>query len=65
MDDCDKIRALGLGNVSYMSVFHDCDETVIYGKDIVEVDFLWNRTVESLKTSFHPLLWSSSGLRDS
>ena len=32
---------------------------------IVEVDFLWNRTVDSLKTSFHPLLWTSSGLRDS
>ena len=31
---------------------------------IVEVDFLWNRTVDSLKTSFHPLLWTSSGLRD-
>ena len=26
---------------------------------IVEVDFLWNRTVDSLKTSFHPLLWTS------
>ena len=33
--------------------------------DVVEVDFLWNRTVDSLKTSFHPLLWTSSGLRDS
>ena len=32
---------------------------------IVEVDFLWNRTVDSLKTSFHALLWTSSGLRDS
>ena len=32
---------------------------------IVEVDFLWNRTVDSLKTSSHPLLWTSSGLRDS
>ena len=32
---------------------------------IVEVDYLWNRTVDSLKTSFHPLLWPSSGLRDS
>ena len=32
---------------------------------IVEVDFLWNRTVDSLKTSFHSLLWTSSGLRDS
>ena len=31
----------------------------------VEVDFLWNRTVDSLKTSFHPLLWTSSGLGDS
>ena len=31
----------------------------------VEVDFLWNRTVDSLKTSFHPLLWTSSSLRDS
>ena len=30
-----------------------------------EVDFLWNRPVDSLKTSFHPLLWTSSGLRDS
>ena len=30
---------------------------------IVEVDFLWNRTVDSLKTSFHPLLWTSSGLK--
>ena len=29
----------------------------------VEVDFLWNRTVDSLKTSFHPLLWTSSGLK--
>ena len=33
----------------------------IYHKDyqllclFVEVDFLWNRTVDSLKTSFHPL----------
>ena len=26
---------------------------------------LWNRTVDWLKTSFHPLLWTSSGLRDS
>ena len=34
-------------------------------KAIVEVDFLWNRTVDSLKTSFHPLMWTSSGLRDS
>ena len=32
---------------------------------IVEVDFLWKRTVDSLKTSFHPLLWTSSGLKDS
>ena len=31
---------------------------------VVEVDFLWNRTVDSLKTSFHPLLWTSSDLRD-
>ena len=31
----------------------------------VEVDFLWSRTVDSLKTSFHPLLRNSSGLRDS
>ena len=31
----------------------------------VEVDFLWNRTVDSLKTSFHPLLWTSSGLKES
>ena len=31
---------------------------------IVEVDFLWNRTVDSLKTSFHPLLWTSSGLKE-
>ena len=31
----------------------------------LEVDFLWNRTVDSSKTSFHPLLWTSSGLRDS
>ena len=31
----------------------------------VAVDFLWNRTVDSLKISFHPLLWISSGLRDS
>ena len=29
----------------------------------VEVDFLWNRTVDSLKTSFLPLLWTSSGLK--
>ena len=28
---------------------------------IVEVYFLWNRTVDSLKTSLHPLLWTSSG----
>ena len=34
-------------------------------KQNVEVDFLWNRTVDSLKTSLHPLLWTSSGLRDS
>ena len=32
---------------------------------IVGVDFLWNRMVDSLKTSFHPVLWTSSGLRDS
>ena len=32
-------------------------------KKIVEVDFLWNRTVDLLKTSFHPLLWTSSGLK--
>ena len=32
---------------------------------VVEVDFLWNRTVDLLKISFHPLLWTSSGLRDS
>ena len=31
---------------------------------IVEVDFLWNRTVDSLKTNFHPLLWTSSGLKE-
>ena len=31
---------------------------------IVEVDFLWNRTVDSLKASFHPLLWTSSGLKE-
>ena len=30
----------------------------------VEVDFLWNRAVDSLKTSFHPLLWTSSGLKE-
>ena len=30
----------------------------------VEVDFLWNRTLDSLKTSFHPLLWTSSGLKE-
>ena len=30
---------------------------------IVEIDFLWNRTVDSLKTSFHPLLWTLSGLK--
>ena len=30
---------------------------------IVEVDLLWNRTVDWLKTSFHPLLWTSSGLK--
>ena len=29
----------------------------------VEVDFLWNRTVDSLKTSFHLLLYTSSGLK--
>ena len=33
--------------------------------ETVGVDFLWNRTVDSLKTSFLPLLWTSSGLRDS
>ena len=33
--------------------------------EIVEVDFLWNRTVDSLKTSCHPLLWTSSGLKES
>ena len=32
-------------------------------KVTAEVDFLWNRTVDSLKTSFHPLLWTSSGLK--
>ena len=32
---------------------------------IVEVYFLWNRTVDYLKTSFHPLLWTPSGLWDS
>ena len=37
----------------------------INSQDVVEVDFLWNRTVDLLKTSFHPLLWTSSGLRDS
>ena len=31
---------------------------------IVEVHFLWNRTVDSLKTNFHPLLWTSSGLKE-
>ena len=30
----------------------------------VEVDFLWNRTVDSLKTSFHLLLQTSSGLKE-
>ena len=30
---------------------------------IVEVDCLLNRTVDSLKTSFHPLLWTSPGLK--
>ena len=35
---------------------------VIIVSGIVEVDFLWNRTVDSLKISFHPLLWTSSGL---
>ena len=36
------------------------------GKQVpfVEVDFLYNRTVDSLKTSFHPLLWTSSGLKE-
>ena len=34
------------------------------GNKIIEVDFLWNRTVDSLKTSFHPLLWISSGLKE-
>ena len=34
-------------------------------KVLVDIDFVWNRTVDSLKTSFHPLLWTSSGLRDS
>ena len=41
-----------------------CALSYIYMK-LVEVDFLWNRTVDSLKTSIHPLLWTSSGLRDS
>ena len=27
-----------------------------HGKSLVEGDFLWNRTVDSLKTSFHLLL---------
>ena len=35
-----------------------------YGLLIVEVDFLWNRTIDSLKTSFLPLLWTSSGLKE-
>ena len=34
-------------------------------KKLQQVDFLWNRIVVELKTSFHPLLWTSSGLRDS
>ena len=29
-----------------------------------EVAFLWNRTLVELLTSFHPLLWTSSGLRE-
>ena len=37
--------------------------TMIKLRYFVEVYFLWNRTVDSLKTSFHPLLWTSSGLR--
>ena len=32
---------------------------------VVEVDFLWNRTVDSLKTSFHPLLWLPDEVRSS
>ena len=33
-------------------------------KVIVEADFLWHRMVDSLKTSFHLLLWTSSGLKE-
>ena len=31
---------------------------------IEQVDFLWNISVVELKTSFHPLLWTSSGPSD-
>ena len=35
MDNCDEIMTLGLADVSYMSFFNDCDESVTYGKDML------------------------------
>ena len=32
MDDFDEMMTLGLAHVSYMSIFNDFDETVIYAK---------------------------------
>ena len=52
------LKTFQLCRGNFMEVSHSIEVTV-------EVDFLWNRTVDLLKTSFHPLLWTSSGLRDS
>ena len=42
--------------MTYMVRDH-IEEVYMYSDNIfVEVDFLWNRTVDSLKTSFHLLL---------
>ena len=45
----------------------DCPHTMYITTNIiiiVEVDFLWDSTVDSLKTHFHLLLWTSSGLKE-
>ena len=64
---CHGVHSLiSLPHTQSISTFHSkgvkfANFKLIY-KVIVEVDFLWRtESVDSLKTSFHPLLWTSSG----
>ena len=54
-----EICGLAINIASFVHV----DADAIVDHLVVKVDFLWNRTVDSLKTSLHPLLWTSLGLK--